>query len=512
MASIALGTPACRAPRAGMLRGDWPALVALAALLLVVRGVWFGNPVADYDEQLYSFIGWRMLHGELPFVDWWDRKPFGLFAIYAAAHALLGPGPIAYQAAATLATFAGAVLTFVLARPLAERAGAAVAAAFYIMLMSAYGAYSGQSEAFHVPLMLGAALLVCDWRRNDATGRALAAMVLCGLALQVKYTVLPQCAFLGLWALVGQWRYGADARTLAALAATFAALGLAPTAVVALFYFLIDEWEVFFHANFLSFFAKAAAPTGRLGPDGGLVLLPVALMLMGGLYSAWRVAPPRDGARYVFAACWFLAALASAVLPRTVYPYYYAALVPPAALLATPLFDRRSIAGFLPALLLLAFVHFLLFLPERAQRSAYERQATARLAALIAPHVSARDCLYVFDGPTVLYRLTGGCVPSRFVYPDHLTNGLEEHAIGISQTGEVARILASGPAAIVTTDRPAVGQNPRSFALAHDRLARDYVEIGKVRLRFRGYHAWVRRDAVQGTASSGSRTRPIDHR
>ena len=33
--------------------------------------------LAHFDEQIYSFIGWRILSGELPFVDWWDRKPFG---------------------------------------------------------------------------------------------------------------------------------------------------------------------------------------------------------------------------------------------------------------------------------------------------------------------------------------------------------------------------------------------------------------------------------------------------
>jgi hypothetical protein len=57
-----------------------------------------------------------------------------------------------------------------------------------------------------------------------------------------------------------------------------------------------------------------------------------------------------------------------------------------------------------------------------------------------------------------------------------------------------------------------VGQNPATFDLVHEVLARDYQVIGKVNLRLRGYFVWVRRAADQGAAFSGARTRPIRHR
>ncbi|MBL7439409.1 hypothetical protein INQ32_27005, partial [Escherichia coli] len=57
-----------------------PAL--LAALLLVVavvaRAAQFGNPVIQVDDEFYLLTGDRMLHGALPYVDIWDRKPIGL--------------------------------------------------------------------------------------------------------------------------------------------------------------------------------------------------------------------------------------------------------------------------------------------------------------------------------------------------------------------------------------------------------------------------------------------------
>ena len=73
--------------RATRLRRDILAPLAVFVLVaLATRAPWFGDPVADFDEQIYSLIGWRMNHGDLPFVEVWDRKPFGLFALFAIAH------------------------------------------------------------------------------------------------------------------------------------------------------------------------------------------------------------------------------------------------------------------------------------------------------------------------------------------------------------------------------------------------------------------------------------------
>ncbi|TAD85892.1 MAG: hypothetical protein EAY70_00310, partial [Sphingomonadales bacterium] len=169
---------------------------------------WFGDPNADIDEQLYSLIGNAMREGMVPFVDLWDRKPFGLFAIFAFAHALGGPGPAAYQVLAAIVTLSGAVMTFMLARDFADRWTAAAAGLLYVVLTALYGAHSANSEVFFIPMMLGMAMLVRSPDHPRAVARALAAMLIGGLALQVKYTVLPQCLFFGLWALWGQFTRG----------------------------------------------------------------------------------------------------------------------------------------------------------------------------------------------------------------------------------------------------------------------------------------------------------------
>ena len=185
-------------------RASLAGLATLAVLVLVTlatRSLWFTDPVADFDEQIYSLIGWRMTHGDLPFVEVWDRKPFGLFAIFAAAHWLFGPEPLAYQFVACLFALGGGLLVYALARDLVDRVSATIAGSLYLMLIAAYGSYSAQSEIFHVPLMLAMLWLVRDPRRPDALKRATVAMLLGGIALQIKYTVLPQCLFFGGYAL-----------------------------------------------------------------------------------------------------------------------------------------------------------------------------------------------------------------------------------------------------------------------------------------------------------------------
>jgi hypothetical protein len=473
-------------------------LATLAVLVLVTlatRALWFTDPVADFDEQIYSLIGWRMTHGDLPFVEVWDRKPFGLFAIFAAAHGLFGPEPLAYQFVACLFALGGALLVYGLARDLVDWVSATIAGSLYLMLIAAYGSYSAQSEIFHVPMMLAMLWLVRDRRRPNAARRALLAMLIGGVALQIKYTVLPQCLFFGGYALYGEWRARAKPVRLAKRAAVYAAAGLLPTAAVALLYLAAGHFQEFWFANFVSFFERTPAPAGRLRPDLFLALSPLALLIGLGLYAALRLNPPRDWRLYALFAGWTLAGLGTVLLPATIYLYYYGALVPAAVLMALPLIDVRAPARFLPAAALLFGAGYILDMPHRYAHSQNERRTEARLSAAIAPYVgSRRDCLYVFDGPAVLYRTTGTCRPTRYLYPDHLNNGLEIRSLEVDQPTEIARILAGRPGVIVTANHPMTVQRKVNLALIRKATRADYRPLITVSLHDREVTAWVRRD------------------
>ena len=470
----------------------WTAAGLLLLACIITRAIWFGDPAAGFDEQLYSLVGQRMLEGELPFVDIWDRKPLGLFALFALAHGIAGPGPMAYQLLALAFTFAGAMLVHALARPIADRTGALVAGAAYPVLMPLFGNHSGQSETFFVPLVLASLWLVTRNRTALSNRDAMLAMLLGGLALQVKYSALPMCGAIGLMALWRLHRQGADAGSLARRAAVFAALGIAPTALVFALYAAIGHGEAFWSANFLSFFSREGA--GRWNDVIGIFFLPLALPALAGLWLAQRLARPADGALYACYCVFGLASLATVFLPGTIYRYYLAALVPGAILVALPFFAHRAVAARLAVLALFAaYASYYVAIPQ-TEKSQTNRAGIARLAEAIAPHVDRENCLFIFDGPSVLYAATDSCLPSRFAYPDHLNNALEVNALDIRQAAEVARILNLQPPVIVTASEPVTLQNEAASTLVEAAVARDYRALATARIDHRMITAWKRRD------------------
>ncbi len=481
------------AARQTINRADALVLLLIILVTLGSRAAWFGDPAADFDEQLYSLIGAHMLDGQMPFTDLWDRKPFGLFAIFAFAHAVGGPGPLAYQLLAAAFTVLGSWLVYSLARPLADRVTACGGALLYPLLIYAYGSHSAQSEVFFVPIMLCMLLLVRDMRRGDADLKAALAMLLGGLALQVKYTVVPQCLFLGAVAL-WHFRDQGPAR-LITRALSYCLIGLAPTLLLIGLYAVRGDLDVFIHANFLSNFERAAAPIGRFDIHFLQPLAPVIALAAGGIYAAFRLNHPANRGLYSLYAGWSLSVLAGIYLPGTFYSYYFAAFAPCAILLSLPLIDRRGPMRWVPLALVLAGGLAMINCVRHWPESQQNRSELAILAQAIAPHVKDRGhCLMVFDGPAALYRMTGSCLPGRIVYPDHLNNALEHQSLGVDQTQEVARILATRPGAIVTADEPVTEQNPNATALVRQAITQHYRPIGKAQIRGRVIRAWALRD------------------
>lgn len=471
----------------------WRAEAGIALLLCAVavasRMVWFGDATSEPDEQLYSLIGWNLLDGLWPYDGLWDRKPLGLFALFAFAHALGGPGPLAYQLLATAFAAAGAWLVYRLAQGLADRRTAIGAGVLYPPLIYAYGSFSGQSEVFLAPLLLGALLLVRDMPRGLAARRAAGAMLLAGMALQIKYSVLPQCAFLGLAAL---WRMReCGPARLVRQAAIFAILGLLPTLFTAAIYAARGEFEAFWFANFASITLRVAAASGRLPPEHLPALAPLIALSLGGLYAAFRARPRPPRAGYLLILGWSLSILAGIYMLGTVYLYYFAAFVPAAILLAVPLLAVRPPLGWVPMALAIMSSVLLLNLPRHAALTREGRAGMAELRAAIAPQLGAGRCLFVFDGPTALYRETGSCLPTRFIYPDHLNNPLERFALGVSQEGEVARILRARPAAIVLARDTFADRSTPARRLVSDTVRSSYRLATVARIREREILAFL---------------------
>ncbi|MCR0981093.1 glycosyltransferase family 39 protein [Roseomonas populi] len=465
------------------------AALALLVLAFLARGFFLGNPVIEGDEQFYLLVGDRMLGGALPYRDIWDRKPVGLFLIYAAIRSLGGEGVLQYQLVATVFAAATAFLIFRIGAEVASRRGGFLAGAAYLLWLGAFGGEGGQAPVFYNPLVAAAAWLVLRAVAHPGTRLRLAAlgaaaMLAAGLAMQVKYTAVFEGAFLGLALLWAAWRARAGLAFLSVAALAWVACALLPTAAALAAYAAMGEAQAFVFANFLSILRRNTAALGsplpRLATMAGL-LLPLVLCAVLGLRQGWRAAeePERRAVRII--AGWAAAALLGVLLFGTFYIHYALPLLPALLVAAAPLLGRPGARVWkvpaAQALLALGVaatsVQAALHLRARGDGS-----QVRELASAVRPGAA----LYVFDGEPVLYLLTRSPLPTRYVFPTHLNDLREAGGIGVDPVAELRRVLADRPDYIVTTDGTRGRMNPVSQDVLRQALAADYREVRSVRI------------------------------
>ena len=462
----------------------------LTIVAVAARCATFNNPVIGFDEQFYLLVGDQMLHGAWPFVDVFDRKPVGLFLIFAAIRLLGGTGFLAYKFVALTFVVGTAFGIFTIARRLTGNAGALAGATLYICWLDFTEGEGGQAPVFYNLLMIAAALMtLAAIRRPDALRLyGATSMVLIGLALQVKYSVIFEGVYIGcvlIWvaALAGQ-RY-ADLVTLIALWVTCA---LTPTIAAMIIYAVAGHFSEFWFCNFVSVLYQqhGDAVDQLLGAAviAG-ILLPLFLVL---LTVAWGAGVRQMGAERAFVFGWLVAAVLGVVLfGRFASPHYaLPVLVPLTIALAPALYGsrRRRITAIVLIATALVAGQFVLALSEKAKGG-----ASAAHAVALAAH-SDGGCIFVYDGYPALYMLTNSCVPTRWAFPGSLNTADEANpkALGIDPATEVSRIFSTHPRAVID-DYPRFDHGDSATRAVVDKaLARDYflsacIATGPHRLR-----------------------------
>lgn len=457
--------------------------ILLLFVALVIRSPLFGNPVIHSDEQFYLLVGDRLLHGAWPFVDIFDRKPVGLFLIFAGIRSVGGNGIIMYQIAATLVAAGTAFLVGRITRRLAapsatagtlETAGLGAGLIYLVWLMIFDGA-GGQSAVWGNAPMAGAALLVLGRERNDRhiTARGIGAMLLIGIAMQIKYTAMFEGIFLGL-VLLGQ-SHAADRSIPRVIgnAASWVAAALLPTALAWAVYAAAGHNDAFIFANFLSIFGQQSddgigSSLFQLAGGVALSLPPVIL--------AWRA---RRSTPFVLA--WLAAAgVAVAIMHHFELMYLLPIALPLAVAAGVGLAHVSVQVGrrWLTGILLFGFVAAAILSGIRVAR----RGTAPQVAALVRvigqrPH----GCLFAFGSEPILYYLTRSCLPTPYIFRSHLSRMTEAHGLGIDPATETARLLATNPGVIVVRAAKS-DTNPATRALVATAIAQRYRLVGTVKV------------------------------
>lgn len=439
-------------------------------ILLATAARWqtFGNPVIGFDEQFYQLVGARMWHGALPYVDIFDRKPLGLFLIYAVA-AVLGGGMLPYKLVALTCVAATAYLLYRISRPAHGLLAAVTSACLYIVWLNFMEGEGGQAEVFFNLPMLGAATLV--WRaamnRAAVIRSGAVVMTLVGIALQIKYTVVFEGIFFGIVLLGVQFRTVGRLVPLVVPAVLWIGCALAPTMLALAYYVHVGAFNAFVFANFLSMSGKHLVADWSGLAQIGAVLTPLAILVV----STMRKRDPD----YAFIKLW-LAVATLGVLAFGAYGsgHYGIPLLLPLCILTAPTFAatkaiRRRLA---PAIVALFFGLGQIVLA----RVEYLKGGATAAAAVASAAKPSHGCIYVYDGYPALYELTHSCLPTRWAFPGHLSTRDEAYprALGVDPVVEVQRILATRPDVIVDDAPTFSGGNPATHALIVQAEARDY--------------------------------------
>jgi hypothetical protein len=474
-------------------------LIAAAVIVLAafaIRGWQFGDPLIHVDENFYLMVGDRMLHGATPYVDIWDRKPVGLFLLFAAIRLLGGDGIVQYQVVATLFAAATGIVIARIAQPLAGRVGGVLAGIVYLLLIGLVGGSGGQAPVFYNLLTAGAALAVMRVVTDPAlatpgriTRAGALAMALIGLGLQIKYSVVFEGVFFGLALMWASWRASGSLARTALDALAWIGLALAPTVLALAWYAAHGQADAFVYANFLSIGARSGAPVGellhRLLKILRVLEIPLLATFLGMILQPWKRLP-RGPASFHFVLAWLAAAVAGFLLFGTYFDHYALPLFVPLAAAAASLFayQRRHLGLVAATVMIVAggtayatVVHKMLL--KRGSRPEMDQMVDA-----IRPRLTPDgEGLYVWNGDTILYHLTGAKLPSRWPFAGHLNLLRENGAIGVGQASEVRRIFATRPRVVVDHDPIAKDFNFEVVAQVRAELARDYRPVKVVAFR-----------------------------
>jgi hypothetical protein len=270
-------------------------------------------------------------------------------------------------------------------------------------------------------------------------------MLLIGLALQIKYSVIFEGIFIGLWLLWLDWQTRRRIGSVLGYGLVLVAVAVAPTALALFVYARIGALDAFVFANFLAIFARKPNPFWEMmGNLAALLLILSPLVAMG--LSAWRERRQAQPNMRMFLLLWMFASVFGVLIFGTWYEHYGLPVAVPAAACAASFLGgtgKRVRAG-VAILLIAALAGQIKVGIERLNRG-----GPTEFARLVEAIGQGPGCLYVYSGNTMLYPATGRCRVTAYIFPSFLIRPRENGAMGVDQWTEVRRILLRQPEVIV---------------------------------------------------------------
>lgn len=472
----------------------------MALAVLLVRLPFINFNVLSDDEAVYLMIGEALRHGAIPYVDIIDRKPLGIYLIFAFADYAFRDPLVGARLLGMLSTFAAAVML----KAFGERnlglspVMGAVCGLLYSTYALLFFGDAAQTPVFFMPLVIGAAALVVrDLQRVAARiapniWRLGMAGLLLGLSLQIKYSTVLECAIWGVLPLLFAWRQryalGWDGlKAVVAGAGLMIVGGLLPTVIAYGAYAAMNHGGAFLFYNFTVNFTRGASqyPYAVILLRGSLFMLamsPLAVMTYRYVrLRSTRVAGqrllPHENRRWMpgVLLAWTAAAILAGLAQRQPFSHYFFDALAPLSLLAAAglqwTFRRRAVMRTSTVLFALAVVGYVGLRAEKI----YEA-GSPYLPEQIAADLQDRGVhsMYVFNSAGVMYHFAHAPLPTRYPHPPMLTSDLEAASFDIDAPSELRNILGKNPEAVVIQQPMSAQISAARQQIVLTKLAQDY--------------------------------------
>ena len=481
-----------------MLLATLPFLLILlwtAAVRLPFYGI--GNG----DEFFFSVVANQWLGGGLPYVDAFDVKPPGIFAIYAAVQAIFGASYATFKGMEIVAVALGGWSLYAMLRPFGGGRLAIWAAALIPVYTLAFDGTSSINMLLQLPLVVACFTAVAAATDSQSTrARHLRAAFLAGLAIGAAGMIKQTAVFEAFAAFVPLAIFGArDVRVkMLALFVLGAAL---PALAFSAYFLAVGHFGDMFNAVIVLALQRLNADVIKgYGPQFADALtlqgaavnsilrsLPLIFLWGGAIFTLLRLDSVRRFVPLrvlVIAGAWLALSFASAVFGRLLCDYYLLGIVPPLLILAGSFFcygirvarPRRQHVFWgsigLAALVLMYTQHRELFGsdPLGVDRTLDTRAVTA----LHDLGLKTSDRLLVLNRGMELYTETGTRPPTPSFHTTHLMSAFETPSadpLGDALGAHPRFVVLADPSIRHVTELSARYKRAEDYLAAHYRRA-----------------------------------------
>lgn len=332
-------------------------LVAILGLTWLLRMNFWDQPF-QMDEGVYSYIGWGMFEGLVPYRDVFDHKPPGIYMLYAVAFLLLEPTALSIKIFGTIYTLGTVLAVFFVGRKMAGEKAGCMAALLFAVFSSGPKIEGGgvNTEIFMIlPYTLAAYSLLKAVETGERKHYLLFGLWT-GLASTIKQVAVVNLFWLAAYLLVSMWRERRwSALTHIVRSAVLVTVGTVLPWLPFILYFYLSNaikefffWQVGFNINYMHTSYEYLRVTaifidqmkGVLSENGLLWLLSMA-----GIHCLWqqvrnpgiccpgRETRPLQPTAFFLMATWPLFSFLGIALGGRYYGHYFIQIIPSLSIL-----------------------------------------------------------------------------------------------------------------------------------------------------------------------------------